>query len=147
MSRDDMAAAADLFDAINALHTPEVLRDPGESVYCCECDTTWPCPTARLLHPAPEIVLAAIAARTEQIISVEVPSPDSPHQPSKFGDPWLRCVKCRQTWPCESAPSPDSPADKPCETCGGSGRAIEMPANADASWVPCPSCRGGEPNG
>jgi hypothetical protein len=42
-------------------------------------------------------------------------------------------------------PSPDSPADKPCETCHGGGRTIEMPADADAFWVPCPSCRGGEP--
>ena len=33
-------------------------------------------------------------------------------------------------------PSPDSPTDKPCETCGGYGR---IPASA------CPSCRGGEP--
>ena len=42
-------------------------------------------------------------------------------------------------------PSPDSPADKPCETCGGSGliRVYELDCyNVDGR---CPSCRGGEP--
>jgi len=41
-------------------------------------------------------------------------------------------------------PSPDSPADKPCETCGGTGeRWYEWGGKAGTS-DPCPSCRGGE---
>jgi hypothetical protein len=40
-------AAADLLDAIDALHQPN-------KVFARACDTCrepWPCPTARLLHP------------------------------------------------------------------------------------------------
>jgi len=51
------------------------------------------------------------------------------------------------------APSPDSPADKPCKTCGGSGaksHTVSVPLGAVLSarameMRPCPSCRGGEP--
>jgi hypothetical protein len=46
--------AADLLDAIDALHRPNRVRDWPNKVYftdCLTCDTSWPCPTARLLHP------------------------------------------------------------------------------------------------
>ena len=69
-----IAAAADLLDAIDALHQPEdvstLLRgDNGlmlrlvdghglpatEFMTVCNHDAySWPCPTARLLHPAPK---------------------------------------------------------------------------------------------
>jgi hypothetical protein len=42
-------------------------------------------------------------------------------------------------------PSPDSPADKPCETCGGSGRRYFEWGGKAGTSDPCPSCRGGEP--
>ena len=42
-------------------------------------------------------------------------------------------------------PSPDSPADKPCETCGGCGEGMAMEDGIPVGLVPCPSCRGGEP--
>lgn len=40
-------AAADLLDAIDALHQPGLIVEPT----CDACYHTWPCPTARLLHP------------------------------------------------------------------------------------------------
>jgi hypothetical protein len=43
----ELLAAADLLDAIDALHQP--ISDHG--LICDECDHPWPCPTARLLHP------------------------------------------------------------------------------------------------
>jgi len=50
--------AADLLDAIDALHQPDdepfVIYEPDESRsiwVCVACATEWPCPTARLLHP------------------------------------------------------------------------------------------------
>ena len=46
---DPPAPAADLLDAIDALHQP----DDGLLQQCRECLTLWPCPTARLLHPEP----------------------------------------------------------------------------------------------
>ena len=42
-------------------------------------------------------------------------------------------------------PSPDSPADKPCERCGGSGTTDRFVATEMRTYrVTCPSCRGGE---
>ena len=41
-----MEAAADLLDAIDALH-----QSWPDSNWCSGCDVSWPCPTARLLHP------------------------------------------------------------------------------------------------
>jgi hypothetical protein len=41
----DLWAAAELFDAIDALHQPK------KGGWCRQCRTAWPCPTARLLHP------------------------------------------------------------------------------------------------
>jgi hypothetical protein len=46
-----MEAAADLLDAIDALHQPEPDPDDDSYEWCIECDHQWPCPTARLLHP------------------------------------------------------------------------------------------------
>ena len=48
--------AADLLDAIDALHQPcdhhrFALVD---RTHCDECNVDWPCPTTRLLHPAPK---------------------------------------------------------------------------------------------
>ena len=43
---DVITAAADLLDAIDALHQPDVT---GE--ICDQCVFDWPCTTARLLHP------------------------------------------------------------------------------------------------
>jgi hypothetical protein len=43
--------AADLLDAIDALHQPYPLGDGRTSEDCDECGDRWPCPTARLLHP------------------------------------------------------------------------------------------------
>jgi hypothetical protein len=51
---DAAVIAADLLDAIDALHQPNRVRDWPNKVYftdCLTCDTSWPCPTARLLHP------------------------------------------------------------------------------------------------
>ncbi len=50
------SVAADLLDAIDALHQP-YCPDEGYPAYvACTCDpnarTEWPCQTARLLHPA-----------------------------------------------------------------------------------------------
>jgi hypothetical protein len=39
-------AAADLLEAIDALHQPD-----AEGDICADCFHLWPCPTARLLHP------------------------------------------------------------------------------------------------
>jgi len=39
--------AADLLDAIDALHQP----DPADNHWCFGCDFPHPCATARLLHP------------------------------------------------------------------------------------------------
>jgi hypothetical protein len=50
----NMNTAADLLDAIDALHQPNRVRDWPSKIYftdCLTCDTSWPCPTARLLHP------------------------------------------------------------------------------------------------
>jgi len=41
-------------------------------------------------------------------------------------------------------PSPDSPADKPCETCGGTGKLPIYVLGSVQGASPCPSCRGGE---
>jgi hypothetical protein len=41
-------AAADLLDAIDALHHRAPFPDAD---WCNDCSITWPCPTARLLHP------------------------------------------------------------------------------------------------
>ena len=43
---DVITAAADLLDAIDALHQPDVTGD-----ICDQCVFDWPCQTARLLHP------------------------------------------------------------------------------------------------
>ena len=43
---DDEQAAADILDAIDALHQPI-----GKPAGCCSCWKSWPCPTAHLLHP------------------------------------------------------------------------------------------------
>ena len=46
-------AAADLLDAIDALHYPRitVYRPNGDhDAVCAECSDDYPCPTARLLH-------------------------------------------------------------------------------------------------
>ena len=42
---DDLTNAADLLDAIDALHQPD------QRIYCSACCDRWPCRTARLLHP------------------------------------------------------------------------------------------------
>ena len=42
--------AADLLDAIDALHTQTRLEWVAFPL-CQECDQKWPCTTARLLHP------------------------------------------------------------------------------------------------
>ena len=41
-------AAADLLEAIDALHQPEKIMGV---LWCQAEDHTWPCPTAQLLHP------------------------------------------------------------------------------------------------
>jgi hypothetical protein len=46
VSAMDMRAAADLLEAIDALHQPD-----AEGDICADCFYLWPCPTARLLHP------------------------------------------------------------------------------------------------
>jgi hypothetical protein len=46
---DAIDAAADLVDAIDALHQP-TFKDSAWG-YCGHCGHTWPCSTARLLHP------------------------------------------------------------------------------------------------
>jgi len=59
---DDLTNAADLLDAINELHQrpePPMPQDqwPADAWFvpwCSTCSVLWPCPTARLLHPAPE---------------------------------------------------------------------------------------------
>jgi len=52
--RDTARIAADLLNAIDALHQPYLLPDDRTSEDCDECGDRWPCPTARLLHPAPK---------------------------------------------------------------------------------------------
>ena len=42
----NMNTAADLLDAIDALH-----QSWPDTNWCSGCDWWWPCPTARLLHP------------------------------------------------------------------------------------------------
>jgi hypothetical protein len=42
-------AAADLLDAIDALHQPTVWH--GQGTYCRRCPELWPCTEHRLLHP------------------------------------------------------------------------------------------------
>ena len=49
LTHDDVAAAADLIEAIDALHQPEAQFDRE---WCCVCFTEpWPCKTHSLLHP------------------------------------------------------------------------------------------------
>jgi hypothetical protein len=45
--------AADLLEAIDALHqrSRNHVRDIYADWWCSECRTSWPCKTARLLHP------------------------------------------------------------------------------------------------
>ena len=46
--------AADLLDAINALHQPDWPDNSGRNpafAFCRECRDNWPCPTNLLLHP------------------------------------------------------------------------------------------------
>ena len=50
--REWIVAAEAKLVAIDALHTPEDITD--DVAYCCECDTYWPCPAARILHPEEE---------------------------------------------------------------------------------------------
>ena len=45
---DATADAADLLDAIDALHQPE---HSISGTYCCLCIELWPCETHVLLHP------------------------------------------------------------------------------------------------
>jgi hypothetical protein len=44
-------AAADVLDAIDALHQLDLTPDHWGRWWCAECERRWPCPTARLLHP------------------------------------------------------------------------------------------------
>lgn len=44
-TRTPLRVAADLLDAIDALHQPD------QRIYCSACCDRWPCRTARLLHP------------------------------------------------------------------------------------------------
>jgi lipopolysaccharide biosynthesis regulator YciM len=47
-----IAALCDVLDAIDALHQPlEIQHDSFTRYGCRNCGFTWPCPTARLLHP------------------------------------------------------------------------------------------------
>jgi hypothetical protein len=48
-----LKAAADLLEAIDALHQPFCV-DYGAPTTCQTCDEYWPCSTARLLHPEKE---------------------------------------------------------------------------------------------
>ena len=54
----DLAVAADLLDAIDALHRKVIHLTTGDITICPTCDENtygaWPCDTARLLHPAPK---------------------------------------------------------------------------------------------
>jgi hypothetical protein len=50
LTHDDVAAAADLLDAIDALHQP-VGYDGLYIFDCADCGQAWPCKTHRLLHP------------------------------------------------------------------------------------------------
>ncbi len=46
--------AADLIDAIDALHQPRVIvyrPNDDHDIICNECDKPWPCWTHSLLHP------------------------------------------------------------------------------------------------
>ena len=54
MAAEHAVVAADLLDAIDALHQPQY-RELGAGVVrlVCSCGAR-DCPTARLLHPAPE---------------------------------------------------------------------------------------------
>jgi hypothetical protein len=46
----DEQAAADLLDAIDALHQP--IGHDGLYIFdCADCGQAWPCKTHRLLHP------------------------------------------------------------------------------------------------
>ena len=45
---DDATEAADILDAIDALH---VLESQDDSAWWCSCGAEWPCPTHRVLHP------------------------------------------------------------------------------------------------
>ena len=46
-----MEAAADLLDAIDALHQPCPDLGKWQGERRCLCDSLYPCPTSRLLHP------------------------------------------------------------------------------------------------
>ena len=48
--RRDVWAAADLLDAIAALHQPYTGRISDAPDICGECEEAWPCDTARLLQ-------------------------------------------------------------------------------------------------
>jgi hypothetical protein len=66
-------AAADLLEAIDALHqmeppAPWALSTPFERSYRCTCGRRWPCPTARLLHPP------AIVAETQPNTQPRLPN-------------------------------------------------------------------------
>ena len=49
--QDYMDAAADLLDAIDALHQPDEIATGH--VFCDRCREPWPCTERRLLHPEP----------------------------------------------------------------------------------------------
>jgi hypothetical protein len=73
VSAMDMRAAADLLEAIDALHqmeppAPWALSTPFERSYRCTCGRRWPCPTARLLHPP------AIVAETQPNTQPRLPN-------------------------------------------------------------------------
>jgi hypothetical protein len=49
---DEREEAAELLEAINALHQPNWHDNSNRQPMWCEtCGLDWPCPTARLLHP------------------------------------------------------------------------------------------------
>lgn len=87
------------------------------------------------------------------------PSPDSPARcvcgevVIQAGTVELAGVKHRTDGPCyhcdaygnEITEWPDSPADKPCETCGGSRLIRVFELDGYNVTDACPSCRGGEP--
>ena len=52
LTHEDVAIAADLLDAIDALHQPDPdYYSPRDRQMCLNCDLEWPCPTHELLHP------------------------------------------------------------------------------------------------
>jgi predicted nucleic-acid-binding Zn-ribbon protein len=49
---DRVSARQELLNAIDALHQPTTIQHDSFTRYGCRnCGFTWPCPTARLLHP------------------------------------------------------------------------------------------------